>query len=193
MGANDAQRSTWLLDAANNGMDYRFFHGKGATAVRDDIVLVNCYDEYYDLTSKTKEKLRWALYQGYDYIFLCFPDTYARPERLVTCGFDKCDYLGTTYCHPGGNTYCQGGCGYFLSKRAAEIIVNDPRSYPNEDCFCGDLLKQSGIIPVHCDNFRYAGPGPLKTNKVVSNHLSTQPGGYTVAAMLREHENWKRS
>lgn len=190
MGANNAMRSTWLPAATALGMDYRFFHGIGAQE-KNDVVLVNCCDDYYDLTSKTKEKLRWALYQGYDYIFCCFPDTYVSVGRLAQCGFEKADYLGTVYCHPGGNEYCQGGCGYFLSKKAAEIIVNDLRNYPNEDCFVADVLKDSGIPPTHHEGFRYAGPGPLKTNSVVSNHLSTQPGGYTVAAMLREHENWK--
>lgn len=190
MGANDAMRNTWLPEAKRLGIDYRFFHGREATP-REDVIVVDCHDGYYDLTSKTKEKLRWALFQGYDYVFCCFPDTYACAERLVKCGFEKYDYYGTTYCHPGGNIYCQGGCGYFLSRRSAEIIVNDLRNYPNEDCFVADVLKGYGILPAHCEGFRYAGPGPLKSNGVISNHLSTQPGGYTVQAMLNEHKNWK--
>ena len=56
-----------------------------------------------------------------------------------------------------------------------------------------DVLKSVGVLPTHHDGFRYAGPGPLRTNSVISNHLSTQPGGYTTAAMFREHENWNKS
>jgi hypothetical protein len=192
MGANNAMRDTWLPEVIKLGMSYKFFHGRNAVQ-KDDVVLVDCHDDYFDLTSKTKEKLKWALFQGYDFVFACFPDTYACAERLATCGYNNSDYFGTTHCHPGGNTYCQGGPGYFLSRKAMEVIVNDLRNYPNEDCFVADVLLGSGIRPTHNDGFRYAGPGPLKTNSIISNHLSTQPGGYRVQAMLREHENWARS
>jgi hypothetical protein len=191
-GLNQPLRDTWLPEIVKYKMDYKFFHGEGSSS-REDVVQIGCNDAYYDLTSKTKLKLQWALSHSYDYVFCCFPDTYVCAERLVICGFEKYDYLGTVFCHPRGNAYCQGGCGYFLSIRAAEIVANDSRNYSNEDCFVADILKGAGILPVHHEGFRYSGPGPLRTNNVVANHLSTQPGGYTATSMLREHENWIKS
>ena len=93
-GLNQPLRDTWLSDAVKQGIDYKFFHGSGSR-YKEDVVIVNRNDQYYDLTSKTKEKLHWAMLQGYDYVFACFPDTYACPERLLSCGFENHDYMGT--------------------------------------------------------------------------------------------------
>jgi hypothetical protein len=191
-GLNLPLRETWLSELPKIGWDYRFFHGNGATA-KDDVMLVSCDDAYYDLTSKTKAKVRYALDRGYDFIFCCFPDTYACPERLLTCGFDSYDYFGDVFCHPGGNPYCQGGAGYFLSRKAMEIVANSSQNYSNEDCFCGDLLNRPDIRRGDHKGFTYAGPGPLRNNTSVTVHLSTQPCGYTGENMRAAHRDWINS
>lgn len=186
-GLNAPSRETWL-----SGMDYRFFHGQGASP-KDDVVLVNCNDEYHALTDKLKLKLRYALENSYDFCFCCFPDTYAVPERLLSCGFESSDYMGNVFCHPGGTPYAQGGPGFFLRRRAMEVLVNDPSSYQNEDCWAGDTLAKHGIYPVDHLGFTNLGPGPLKTNSSITVHLSTQPGGYTGANMRAAHQDWINS
>ena len=196
-GFQQPMRDTWLKDAIALGIDYKFFHGRGGKE-REDVVLVDCCDEYYDLTTKTKLKCRWAVDHGYDFIFLCFPDTYACPERLLTCGFEQYDYFGDLLYHANGE-YCQGGQGYFLSKRAADYIASDPRNYPNEDCFVGDLMRERQDLKRGDSRyFYYAGiypsGGPLATNKVVSTHLSTDtPDGYRPKYMYRRHDLWLAS
>lgn len=169
-----------------------FFHGRGATP-KDDVVIVNCDDGYFDLTSKTKLKVKLALEKGYDYVFMCFPDTYACAERLLCSGFEQYDYYGDVFCHPGGNPYCQGGPGYFLNRKAMQVIDADPSNYPNEDCWVGNVLCKPYISRGDSKNFAYCGPGPLKTNTIISNHLSTQPGGYKAEAMREEHRRWLSS
>lgn len=191
-GLNTPMRETWGLDAKNLGWDVVFFHGLGATP-REDVVLVNCPDEYYALTDKTKAKIRYALEHGYEYAFMCFPDTYACVDRLLTCGFQAHDYYGNVYQHPGGPRYCQGGPGFFLSRRAMETLNKNPSNYPNEDCWVGDVLNAAGIPPVNCLGFKNLGPGPLRTNTSITNHLSTQPSGYTGENMRAAHREWLNS
>ena len=191
-GYNQSLRDTWLPILQQYGWDYKFFHGKKGTT-RGDIVALDCEDPYFDLTSKTKKKLEWSYQHGYDFTFCCFPDTYPCVERLVKCGYENFDYFGNVFQHAGGTPFCQGGAGYFLSRKANFIITTDFRNYPNEDCFVGDLLNRSDIKRGDCKAFCYAGPGPLRSNDTVTNHLSTQDGGFTGAAVLREHSNWKDS
>jgi len=190
-GLNQPLRDTWLPDLST-GWDYKFFHGRNSQP-REDVINISCPDEYFALTDKTKLKLRWALEHDYDYVFACFPDLYARPERLRDCGFGNYPYYGTTAHNCPGRAYCQGGPGYFLSASAAKLVVDSPESYSNEDCFVADIMRQNGIAPQHDDRFRYLGPGPLKTNDIVSNHLSPIPGGYTADVMYGEHRRWLSS
>lgn len=190
-GWNQALRETWLPDLQKHGWEYRFFHGRDAKPGKD-IVIVDSHDGYFDLTTKTKEKCRWALTQGFNYIFMCFPDTYVCVERLVNCGFREFDYYGRVHQHPGGQPYCQGGPGYFLNREAAQIVRNDPRNYPNEDCYVGDIL--SGRVKMGCnEDFKHLGPGPLVTNTSITNHLSTQPNGFSGQVLRLEHRDWLNS
>jgi hypothetical protein len=188
-GRNQSVRDTWLKDLPE-GWDYRFFHGRSALP-KDDVIVVNCDDGMNDLTHKTQGKLRWAVEHGYDFVFCCFPDTYACVERLVACGFENHDYVGTFYCHPGGIPYCQGGAGYFLSRRAAEIVAaaNLPH-YIAEDCIVGDTLFRHNVRRFDCADFHQSGEGPLKRNTTITSHLSTRLGGHTVKSAYQERQNW---
>jgi hypothetical protein len=196
-GFQQPMRETWLKDAKALGIDYKFFHGRGSVGTGDTI-LVDCDDAYFDLTSKTKLKCRWAVDHGYDFVFCAFPDTYACAERLTTCGFENFDYFGDLLYHANGY-YCQGGQGYFLSKRACAYVTDHPSNYPNEDCYVGDLMRENPTM--RCGDSRfffYAGlsptGGPLKTNKIVACHLSTDaPNGYVPKYMYEKHNLWLAS
>ena len=191
-GLNQPLRDTWLKEAVELGMEYRFFHGQGATP-KDDVVVLPVVDELYGLTEKAKAKAKWAYDSGYEHVFSCFPDTYTRPERLLQCVYDGVDYLGNVYQFPDSAPFCQGGPGYVLSRKACEAIFRNPLSYLNDDCFIGDTLQRSGAVRVHHAGFTSFGPGPLRSNSTVTNHLSTQPGGYTVNSVKDEHRRWLES
>lgn len=189
-GFNAPLRETWLPDAVKLGIDYKFFHGRGA-AVKDDVIVVDCDDGYWDLTSKLIAKAKYTVENGYDYMFACLADCYACPERLLSCGFEQFDYFGDVYQHPGGSPYCQGGPGCFYSKKACLYLTESTTNYPNEDCWAGDVLNgHSDIVKGSSKNFAYCGPTPLKHNVIITNHLSTQPGGYIGSNMLNEHKMW---
>jgi hypothetical protein len=192
-GLNQPLRDTWLADAKTLGIDYKFFHGRGATP-KEDVVVLPVVDELYGLTEKAKAKAKWAHDSGYEFVFSCFPDTYTCPERLLTSGFENFDYLGNLYKFPDSiAAFCQGGPGYILSRRACEVVFSSHESYLNDDCFIGDLLHKAGMRGVHNEGFTAFGPGPLRSNSSITNHLSTQPGGYTVNSVRIEHERWLAS
>jgi hypothetical protein len=187
-GLNTPLRETWLPDAKALGMDVKFFHGVGA-APKEDVVVLNVVDELYGLTEKLKGKCRWAIEQGYDYIFSCFPDTYTCPQRLPFAN----DYLGNVHQFTGSVPFVQGGPGVILSRKSCEILSNDPSSYLNDDCWAADVLSKHRINAVHHPGFTAFGPGPLRNNSSITNHLSTQPCGYTGDNLRAEHKRWLES
>jgi hypothetical protein len=137
----DAQRDTWIKDIPV-GIDYKFFFGRGMQRdPEDDEVFVDCSDEYRGLPSKVWLALKWAQEQGYDYVFKTDDDVYVRPERLLTCGFEKHDYIG--------RYFQEFACGlaYWVSRRAIDILAGS--SEPDtgaEDQWVGKTLASTGIV-----------------------------------------------
>ena len=191
-GLNQPMRETWLPEAVALGMDYRFFYGRNARP-RHDVIITDSNDAYYDLTTKYKEKIKWALLQEYDYMFSCLADCYAAAERLVKCGFEKYDYFGNVFCHPKGKPYCQGGPGYFLSRKAMVILDQTASNYPNDDCWTGDALCGQSINVGDSKDFVWMGhiDGPKRGNSYVTAHLSNAKDGYRPELMHKAHREWK--
>lgn len=191
-GLNTPLRETWIPDALRLGMDVKFFHGVGATP-KNDVVVLNVVDELYGLTEKLKGKCRYAVENSYDFVFSAFPDTYTCPERLLEVMKTHPDYLGNVHQFMNSAPFCQGGPGYIISRKSCEIIANDKNSYLNDDTYGGDVLYVAGIKAVHDLRFTAFGPGPLRINSTITNHLSTQPNGYTAESLYAEHKRWLES
>ena len=191
-GLNSPLRETWLPNLSKFGCDYRFFHGSGSSQ-KNDVVILNVVDEMYGLTEKLKAKCRWAVERGYEYMFSAFPDTYTCPEKLIEVINTCPDYLGNVHQFPGSVPFVQGGPGVILSRKSCEILSNDPSSYLNDDCWASDVLIKHGINAVHHPGFTAFGPGPLRDNSSITNHLSTQPNGYTAESLYAEHRRWLES
>lgn len=193
-GWHDAARQTWLPEAKALGFDYKFFFGRGAKE-KDDVVVVDSHDAYYDLTTKQKEKIKWAIFQNYDYVFSCLADCYASAERLRNSGFEKYDYFGDIYCHPGGIPYCQGGPGYFMSRAACDIVAAASSNYPNEDCWTGDVLAGHSLVRQSSKDFVWQGHipgfGPAPNNTHITAHLSNADGGFRPELMWEKHRQCK--
>lgn len=192
-GWNDPMRQTWLAEAKVLGIDYKFFHGHGST-IKNDILILECGDGYASSSEKLQGKAKWMLFQGYDYLFTCLADCYAVPERLLSSDFRKYDYFGNFSQHPGGTPYAQGGPGFFLSRKACKILADTRTVYPNDDCWAADQLYGHNLAYGHCDLLRWQGhePGnsPLKTNNIITAHLSNAAGGYQPELMLQKHREW---
>jgi hypothetical protein len=176
------------------------------------VLLPGIDDGYGFLSYKTRASLRWAFFEGYDYVFRCFPDTYCRPERLVQCGFEAHDYYGDFRAEQcGPDNYPSGGPGYFLSRKAFELLLDAPikgvyrqvgRPEDNswlsdyaEDLWVGQILNRHRDKQLrYFDDTRFInhgtrGPGPLRSNTIISTHLSC-PDRYYPDRMREKHSEW---
>lgn len=153
-------RNTWGRDLPFI-VDLKFFMGHGCerSFLEVDEIIVDAKDDYQSLPFKTKEILKKSLDYDYDYTFLCDTDTCIIPARLMTSGFGNWDYMGVNG-RPWGQTFaydapnrdgvnyylphawpwCSGGFGYFLSRKAAEIVVKEEPLIWAEDVYVGQVL-----------------------------------------------------
>jgi hypothetical protein len=160
-GCHDAIRETWGKSLPE-GVDLRFFMGGLTPALplpADEILLSGLDDTYWVLWPKVKKALEYSIEGGYDFSFLCDTDTYLVPSKWRYCGFDDFDFSGRLSAptmtigevYPRKNldngefadpfyAYMSGGVGYFVSRRAAEVIVADTKYRQSEDVAMGQVL-----------------------------------------------------
>ena len=158
-GCHDAIRETWGKDFPSN-VDVRFFVGNGGLSALlrgDDEVQVNADDTLVALPIKVRKMAEWSIEQGYDYTYFCDVDTFIIPKRLLASGFENYDYFGRFMIdgvpqliknfqdgrlgmlHDVWN-YASGGVGYFLSRKAAELISTMVPVHYAEDYSVGQVL-----------------------------------------------------
>lgn len=145
----DACRRTWaefdqhrLLD---HTVDVKFFLGKlEGYAPKNDEVVLDCPDGYHYLTQKTQLLRKYAIENGYDYLWKVDDDTYVRPERLIPVSGP--DYIGRLR-GPSGlfpSPYCSGFC-YGLSRRSLEILT--AAEWKEGDDICEDRWTANKLLP----------------------------------------------
>lgn len=167
-GYHDAIRQSWGKELAPI-----FYMGQSYTdpsQPRADEISLHVLDNYESLPHKTREILKNFLFGGWltqwTHIFLCDTDTYLSPSKFQQINYQDYDVagrfghhpaVGTTFehtdargnfikeCHP----WPSGGVGYFLSRKAAEIVVDtQPMSWA-EDFYVGQAVGphiQSGKL-----------------------------------------------
>lgn len=139
----DELRKVWVPSLYK--IDYRIFYGRGATRKPlPDEVFLDVNDDYLSLPAKMKEIYRWVVNQGYEYVFKVDDDVYVEVSRLIPCGWQKYEYSGRVN-YAGKAPYASGAC-YWLSKRAMQLIVNEPLGEDTaEDRWVGFTLHQHGV------------------------------------------------
>lgn len=137
-------------------------------------------DDYAHLPHKTCAICK-AIKDRTDHAFLCDTDTYVHVPRLLEA--PRYDYAGYQL---EGKHYASGGAGYWLSRKAMEVVAaGDPSRFEFEDEMVGTLLLEAGIV-VHHDP-RYAlYEDVLPNNHVVSRHLSSR-GPFEISMMYDAH------
>ncbi len=202
-GFNAAMRQTWIREMPQvEGFDYKIFYGKGERALLTDEVRLDVPDDYHGLPFKTRESLKWALDQGYDFVFRAFTDTCISPHRLRTSGFARHHYFG---CFPGGYSpepdakghyaYASGGPGYFTDRKASEAIVAaEPDrkiydAYWAEDLWVGDVLGKAGISGHNDVGFWFKWAG--MATAAITVHLSRGTDNYNPQWMLECYEQMR--
>jgi hypothetical protein len=148
-GANpriQAVRETWWQDinAFSHHVTGKFFYGAGTSVESDDAVVLQVPDDYEHLPHKTQAICRWALENGFDYLFKCDDDTAVYVERLVLeLLLTRFDYAGLEH-----SNVCTGGPGYFLSKRAMQAVVaKGTPDFWAEDVWVGKIMGERNIHP----------------------------------------------
>jgi hypothetical protein len=162
-------RDTWAKDSS---VDVKFFLGNPVETVPAiDEVFVNADDTQAGRTNKLVEVYRWALAHGYDYVFRCDPDTFVRPALLLDCGFERHDYMGAL-----NSVFASGGSGFWLSKRAMQIVTTEPIAPDSaDDVYVADRLRPHGIVVYDDKRFKYY-PGDVLDDQTVAYHLSSVKG-----------------
>lgn len=192
----DYQRITWLK---NLKIDHRFFFGRGAHEFqKEDEVRLDVPDDYDNLAWKSRGMFEWAVKHDYDFLFKCDDDTYVHPVRLLDSGFERHDYIGESKTVDGLGKFMAAGGGYWLSRKALDILVNSPKeqhfkprhlslngpSIWQEDRWVAEVLHANGIRPVN--DQRYT------SKELANNETVIAKWEYKSEQMLEEHQRIAR-
>jgi hypothetical protein len=177
-------------------MSYRFFLGLGGINATDEVSL-NVDDGYLSLPEKTQAMCKWALDHNFDYMYKCDTDTLVSPANLAL-SFHEFDYMGgenadnVSFFHEPVS-FASGGAGYWLSRKAMEIVVNSIKPPTNaEDVFVAWALKGEGISPVWHPGYKWR-PETDVDKETVSLHLSSAyQKKYKPEMMLESYAKLKR-
>ena len=161
-----------------------------------DEISVDAPDGYLGLPWKTVESLKWALAEGYDFVFRIFTDTYVFPDRLLRSGFELNDAQGVALfgcppcpAHPDSSHICPlGGDGYWTSRKGSQAIIDDPIKHWGEDTHAGFALANAGINLVFDPCQRYhIFRAPWENRNAVSIHLNERAKNWDPKIMIGTH------
>lgn len=153
-----ACRETWVKDFAPfKNVTVKFFYGKPADGYPRqplaDEVFLDVPDGYGSLIEKSVAVCKWAAEREFEYMYKCDTDTWVYAEKLLVEMMENAfDYAG--YRHAN---VASGGPGYFLSRRAIEIIARhgDGRRHDYaEDVHVSRVLAEHNIMPLMLPNHR---------------------------------------
>jgi hypothetical protein len=141
LGYHEVIRQSWgkaLADIA----DVRFFVG-GPDRLSPDEVWLDAPDDYDHLSLKAIEIFKWAQRCDYEHIFKCDCDTTIFVNRFKRYNYKRIDYAGRFWGgEPGERGLYAAGTGYFLSRKAYEIIITDGHGpVKDEDVMVGNTLE----------------------------------------------------
>jgi hypothetical protein len=142
-----ALRDTWLKDVT---VDYKIFKGRRIGTPLTDEVWLDAPDDYFHSSQKLKALVRYALDQGYDALVKVDDDTFVLWDRFMA-NLPTSDYVG------GGPSGFAAGCFYWLSRRAMEVVVQQPCFRWQEDFWVGCCLENAKI-PLVKDPRYYIAP-----------------------------------
>ena len=150
---------------------------------KDDEVILHVPDGYVHLPYKTRESCKWALERGFEYIFECFPDTYINLDRLMGSGFEKHDYTG----HQCGG-YAAGGPGYWISRKSAQIIADEPIVTEwAEDRWVGRVMQEHKVPFVPDQRYAESPLAPRVNNDIITSHMGHTPIVFTPQMAHKVH------
>lgn len=192
-GMNQALRDTWLKDLPD-WCSYAFFVGSPRVKLKMDECPTEAKDDYWDYYANFRASMQYAATVGYDFVFTCDRDTYARPERFKDTRFEHHDYVGypLTY-HECPAVYASFGAGCWFSRKAVNILAHSERRHLHSDASAGWNLQDQGISLWHDPRYFVFRIPVTKQNGLASVHLSTATQVYDLKWMLEVHQEWETS
>jgi hypothetical protein len=140
-------RSTWL-PSVPEGMDVRFFRGRGATREPlADEVWLDCRDDYEGLPNKVQEIVGWAYSHGYEYVAKVDDDVAVNAKKWLD-GFYRCDFTGCreSACKPN-EIQTPYGFFYVLNRKSMKLVIDAPLpSHGNDEAHVSTVLYTNGIF-----------------------------------------------
>jgi hypothetical protein len=188
-----ACRATWLQSPLyRNWWDYRFVTGPGVN--ESNVLSFQEPDDFKSIAPKLCRAFEFAIRNGYTNALVLDDDTYVRPERIDTSGWELVDYMG--YLRIGKLAYNNDvpyaqGSAYVISARGMGFAIRSGLMVPNviDDGALGRALIDK-VHFVHNNNFE-VGPNrdrlPLAGNNILTTHKCL-PG-----VMEQVHAAWERS
>jgi hypothetical protein len=194
-GSQDVCRMTWIRQW---GTDYKFFIGRDNEYPMQDEVQFDVNDTFNHVVEKEHLAFQWAIDHGYDYAYLSSPDCYRIIPRMLETPFSEHDYMGSQVLH----SFYAGGMGFWLSRRALEVLANSPVCWDFPDKAVGLVLAKAGI-KLHADGRYLGAPGQCdgrpfdpKAEGVFDNmcgvNLGRGPGNFKPQWMYDCHEGYMR-
>ena len=190
----------WLGSPGTLGAMHKTTGGRAligeASELQPDEVLLECSDQYLGLTFKTIESLRWAMERNYDYVLRCFTDTYVFGNRLADSDFQEHDASGWVFgCGPcaahmdSSHTCPLGGSGYWLSARAAQVVIDEPPKHWGEDTTVGFALDKADIPLYNEKRFVYrTNDDPISNRSKLTIHLCDRGTKWEPKLMYETHQ-----
>ena len=186
-GDQDACRETYLKEWGHL-IPHRFVYDREyKDECAPDEIIVDAPTGFMECVFKTHLGVKWALEEGYDYVFSVPTDCYIVIPRLLASGYEKFDYTG--YQVPGEG-HIGGGSGYWLSKRAMLIVANSEPELDYEDRWVGNALRTYDILGIH--DPRYWSSEQVRPDDIITAHLSLATGIYEPNWMREMHEKFLR-
>jgi hypothetical protein len=84
--------------------------------------------------------------------------------------------------------YAAGGTGFWLSRKAAQLVVNEPTvtDWP-EDRWIGEVLRKHGVVCHYDSRYGELPAQPRRNNDTITAHLAHTPVKYAPSMMYDAH------
>jgi hypothetical protein len=168
---------TWMHDARLAGIRVVTCTPAGETKwATDDLLYCRMVPEAWATLPQLSRSMCQGMLdrQDWDYIFKADDDTFIAIRRWIEVDCNGRDYIGG-WCKHQGETYAHGGGGYFLSRKAVQIVAeNMTETEGMEDQLTGRHLRNHGIV--YNSDSRYVGGGnthvfrPRPDNSLITVH-----------------------